>query len=310
MTGPALDWYPGLMARTQRFLDRYARRLDCFLEITDARSPSSARWPGLAALIGSKPRVLVLNKVDLASPEVTRQWQDHLQMETPGVPVLPLAAGGVSGSAAARWRRNVLEAVYACVAAAGEPQAQPNRPVKVAAVGIPNVGKSTVLNLLAGSRRAATGARPGLTRGQQWLVASERLWLLDLPGVLPPFLRRPGDVGRLALIGAAPDGAYDEVTAALFLLDTMLDPGLGPGPASTSSLLGLAPDLPTAPGAQAGATATALLQAFARRRGLLLPGGVEDTRRAASVLIAEFRRGSLGRISLERPPDRAEPLPC
>jgi ribosome biogenesis GTPase A len=297
MAPAALDWYPGLMARTNRFLDGHAKRLDCFLELTDARAPASARWWGLGDLIGDKPRVLLLNKSDLADPHVTRAWQERFQLETPSVPALPLAAGGAGGGQARQRQGALLEAVHAAIHAATGRPPKASGPLLVAAVGIPNVGKSTVLNLLAGSRRAPAGARPGLTRGQQWLVASDRLWLLDLPGVLPPFIRRAGDVHRLALIGAAPDGAYDETEAACFLLGLLL----GSDGAAVAGRLRLPDPLPQE------ATAKDVLEAYARRRGLLLPGAVPDARRAAAVLIAEFRRGALGRISLETPGAAGQP---
>lgn len=305
-----LDWYPGLMARTRAFLDRHARHLDCFLEITDARAPEAARWAGFANVLGDKPRLLLLTKADLADPDSTRAWLRYYQGVDEHPDVLAVDATG-SGVEARRTNADLLKAI---LAATGRTSiASTKRPAKVAAVGIPNVGKSTVLNLLAGRRRAPAGARPGLTRGRHWIVVSESLWLLDLPGVLPPGLRTRQDVHRLALIGAAPDGAYDETETAFALLRWMLEHDQ---PSTIAQRLQLEAEPTEADEALEGIDdpgvrqALSWLAAYAVRRGLLATGGRPDTPRAAAVLIAEFRRGALGRITLEMPPAvTTEPTP-
>jgi len=176
-------------------------------------------------------------------------------------------------------------------------RSQPLRTLKVAALGIPNVGKSSLLNLIGGRHKAKTGAKPGLTRGQQWLVIAGGIWLLDLPGVLPPAPRTTEETALLALLGTLPSGAFSETDAALFLL-ARLAAEWGPGRLAES--LRLPPD--AAPLTAAQPEPLDWLNAWALRRGVLGLGGIPDAPRAADILVAEFRRGNLGRFSLERPP--------
>lgn len=283
MSEPRLDWFPGLMARTKRFLRRHASDIDVCLEIADARGPLCSRWEGLGSMLPSVPRVLLLNKADLADPGVSSKWVEWLRDGDQGICAV-MALDSLSG------RGRFLGALKQEIARALSRPLGAKRPVKVAVVGLPNVGKSTVLNLLAGRRRAPSGAKPGLTRGQHWVVVSHSLWLLDLPGVLPPVTRSAGDVFKLAALGILPEGAYDQVAAATGLIDMLWEQA---GAARLAEQL----DVQPSPGKAADC-----LEALGRRRGLLLPGGVVDLTRAAAVLIAEYRRGSLGRISLESPP--------
>ncbi len=282
-------WYPGLMARTRRFLDRYLKHLDVILEVTDARAPRSCRWHGLDEVLQGKPRILILNKADLADTAVTAEWQAfHEAASLPAVPVSAAATG-----AAARDQARRLREMLRSMAGTSSPL----RAVKVAAVGVPNAGKSSVLNLIGGRRRAATGARPGLTRGQQWIVLSGGIWLLDLPGVLPPAPRDQRELSILAAVGTLPEGAYDTPDVALLLLAAM---AAHPGPAELAKRLKLGPGETGFAGAGEREPVD-WLKAWALRRGALAAGGEPDFARAAAMLVAEFRRGGFGRVSLERP---------
>lgn len=290
MTRPRQDWYPGLMERTRRFLGKHLPQIDLVLEIADARAPHTSRWPGLDAMLAGRRRLLVLNKADLADREETGRWLEHFG--SAGVEALASAlvsgsTGGVPGPALSAPK---LRSAVQRLAAAGGPS--PGRAFKVAVVGMPNVGKSSVLNAVAGRRRAATGAKPGLTRGRQWAVVSGRLWLLDLPGVLPPAPRDDDELCRLALIGALPEGKYDTQEAALFLLRALASRR---GAARAVRVLAVDP-LPS------GAPSGRLLESFARRRGLLAPGGEPDLLRAAQALLVVYRRGGLGPLTLEEAP--------
>jgi ribosome biogenesis GTPase A len=322
------------MERTKRLLTSYLPHLNLVLELADARAPKATRWPSLDAMLGHVPRVLLLNKEDLADPAVTRLWLERLAAQTPPLQAIAVSAGGP----AARGREaGTVRAAIKAARPEGLRVAQ-----KVAVVGVPNVGKSALINLIAGRRRAPSGAKPGLTRGKQWVVVSPDLWVLDLPGVLPPSPRDNREVACLALTGTLPEGAYDVLevglefaglvleTAGADALAAMLD--LGPlerpragaaaGEAAGSSgkvqadalgqdqadALGLdqvrALELDQAGKPTAGPGAW--LAAFARRRGLLGPNGEPQVDQAAQILIADFRRGRLGRLSLERPDDDAQ----
>ena len=280
---PRLDWYPGLMARTKRFLGRHASDLDVCLEVADARGPLCSRWEGLGSMLPSVPRVLLLNKADLADPNVSSKWVEWLRDGDQDIcAVMALDSLSRRGRFLGTLKQEIAKALNRPPGA--------KRPVKVAVVGLPNVGKSTVLNLLAGRRGAPSGAKPGLTRGQHWVVVSQSLWLLDLPGVLPAVTRTASDVFKLAALGILPEGAYDQVAAATGLIDMLREQV---GAARLAEQLDMQ---------QSPVEAADCLEFLGRRRGLLLPGGVVDLTRAAVVLIAEYRRGSLGRVSLESPP--------
>lgn len=276
------------MERTKRLLSTYLPHIDLVLEVADARAPRATRWPSLDAMLGQVPRLLLLNKADLADPASTRRWLASFASDPDGPPALALCAGGsgVSVREAGRLR--------AAIKAAGRPS--PRGAQKVAVVGVPNAGKSTVINLIAGARRAPSGAKPGMTRGKQWVVVSPDLWILDLPGVLPPSPRGVREFACLALTGTLPQGAFDaaDVAAELVLmaLDRLDPPGL-------AAVLDIDPETSV----PASADPPAWLSAFALRRGLLGPNGEPHRAQAAQVIVAEFRRGRLGRLTLEEPSD-------
>jgi ribosome biogenesis GTPase A len=283
------------MERTRRFLEKHLPRIDLVLEVTDARIPETARWSGLSRMLGKTPLLLVLNKADLADSASTQRWIEHYSLRGLNACALALVADDASGrSRGSGARRDFRSAVERLAAAA---RASGGRAAKVAVVGLPNVGKSSVLNAVAGRRRMPTGAKPGLTRGQQWAVASAGLWLLDLPGVLPPVARDDDAAARLALIGTLPDGAYDPVETAFYLLDAMVG---RLGAAGACEALGLPAD------SADGTGPAALLGAFGLKRGLIGTGGEVDPLRGSQALLALFRRGGLGRITLEEAPDCAE----
>jgi len=272
-------WYPSHVARAKKEIRQNLRLVDVVIEITDARIPRTSRIPAMKELLGQKQSVIALNKADLADSVVTSSWvqyfteQGHEAMVVnaktgQGVPELIARARAESHRASTGKRRL--------------------RPYRAMAVGIPNVGKSSLLNRLAGRRSARTGERPGITRGRQWIRVAEDLELLDLPGILWPEHTTEEATDLLCITGALPDETFDVEVVASRLLGR-LDRTLA---GAVSERYGV---LPEEPGEA--------LAGIARQRGFLAPGGVPDTKRAAQALLADFRSGRLGRVSLEEPDD-------
>ncbi|MGI6737394.1 MAG: ribosome biogenesis GTPase YlqF [Anaerovoracaceae bacterium] len=272
-----INWYPGHMKKTRALIRDNLRLVDCVVELLDARIPVSSRNPVLDELIGGKPRLTVLNKADLADEAVTERWLAALR----GGGEQALAMNCLQGKGGA-----LLSALSRLRAERGGRRAA--RPFRMMVVGVPNVGKSSLLNRLTGRRSTRTGSRPGVTRGKQWLTLRSGMQLLDTPGILWPKFEDPQVGLHLAFCGAIKDDIVDPTELALELLRllTALYPQL------LRQRYGLA-ELPQ--------ETAALLEAIAARRGFLLPGGRVDTERCARTVLDEFRRGVLGRITLERP---------
>jgi len=271
------------MVKARRMVSEHLQLVDVVVELIDARIPAASRNPEIGKLIGGKPRLILLNKADLADPVVTRQWLDFFQES--GDTALAVAASD-SGS---------LKAVPLTVSSLAKPALEkwqakrrlPRAP-RLMIVGIPNVGKSTLINRLVGKKRLTVADRPGVTRKEQWVRLREDLDLLDMPGILMP---RIGDeeVGlKLAATGAISDAVFSIEAVTLYLLGRLSN--LYPGLLCKRFQLNNLPD-----------DVTNLLQEIGIRRGALLAGGKVDTLRAAQQCLDEFRDGRIGRISLELP---------
>lgn len=265
----------GHMAKAWRQVRENLRLVDVVLEVADARLPQATRNPLLDEALAGKPRILVLARADLAPEEATRRWVAHFRSR--GLPAVPVDA--VTGRGAERLLRAVAEAVPAPM----------GRPPRAMVVGIPNVGKSSLINRLAGGARTRTGARPGVTRGKQWVRAGD-IQLLDLPGILPPHARTPRGLRLLAVAGAVGPEVVPSADAALELIERLRR--------AAPRELELAYGLESEEGEP-----LAVLEAIGRRRGCLGAGGRVDLERAGDALLKDFRLGRLGRVALEEPPE-------
>ena len=276
-------WYPGTMARAKRLIRENLAVVDVVVELVDARIPGSSRDPGLDRLLGGKARLLVLNKADLADPGMTRRWLSWLA-----------ARGERALAFSATPRASPAKLLGALRTFDGG--RRPSRSLRVMVVGTPNVGKSSLLNRLAGRASAATGDRPGVTRGKQWITLAPGLDLLDLPGVLQP-RALAGETGyRLAAAGIVPEGAYEPVLVAVWLLAWLVS-----RPSGQQGLQATYGDQLTG-----GADPHDLLELVGRARGCLAAGGKIDRERAAAAVVKDFRDGRLGRHTLESPPKAGE----
>ena len=282
-----IQWYPGHMTKAGRMISANVANVDAVCEILDARIPTASRNPDIDSLAAGKPRLVLLNRSDLADPSASAQWKAHFKAQ--GLAVLETdcksgkGVGAFSGAV-----RSLLKPLLEQRAAKG----QVTRALRVMVLGIPNVGKSTFINRVAGKKAAAVSDRPGVTRGRQWITVDRGLELLDTPGILWPKFDSQ-EVGELlAVTGAIKDDVLDrETLAANFLVRlSRLYPD------ALRQRYKLDPD--------AGMAGWELLEQAAKNRGFLAGRGEYDTERMSAVLLDEFRGGKLGRITLERPPEQ------
>ena len=280
-----VQWYPGHMAKTRRLMAQNLKLVDAVCELRDARIPESSRNPDLDEICGDKPRMILLNRADLADPKQTRLWKTHLKAQ--GFVVVETDCKSKKGVAeVAPAVRVLLRDKLERYAAKG----QSGRMLRVMVVGIPNVGKSTFINQISGRKGAAKAEnRPGVTRGTQWVTVDKGLELLDTPGILWPRFDDPEVGRRLAYTGAVKDAILDTETLAAGLME-LLNARYPEALAQRYKL-----------DAQAGADGLELLESAGRKRGFLVSGGEVDLQRAAQTVLEEFRSGKLGRLTLEGP---------
>jgi ribosome biogenesis GTPase A len=283
-----IQWFPGHMAKTRRLMRESLPLVDLVVELLDARIPVSSQNPEIDKIAGKKPRLLLLNKSDYADEAVTNAWRQHYLRR--GLTALPTDCRSGKGlSALMPAARSLLSEQLARL----ESRGMGGRPLRMMIVGIPNVGKSSLINRLAGARRTKTEDRPGVTRGRQWVKLEGGAELLDMPGVLWPKFEDATVSLHLAFTGAIKDEILDVETLAARLLEELW--------LTERALLTRRYRLePEDEQAQKGHL---LLERVAVNRGMLLPGGIADTLRAATAVLDEFRGGVIGRISLERPKD-------
>ena len=280
-----IQWYPGHMTKTRRMMEESLKLVDGVCEILDARIPASSRNPDLDEIVGGKPRLVVLNRIDQADPAMVRRWAAWFKSQ--GMAVLETdckSRKGVGGLFPA------IRAMLSEKLQRYQEKGQVGRPLKIMVAGIPNVGKSTFINQIAGRKSAKAENRPGVTRGKQWITVDQGLLLLDTPGILwPKFEDR--EVGmRLAYTGAVKDDIMDLETLSSGLLALLWRQY--PEAVASRYKIEAEPD----------SQGYALLEAVGRKRGFLISGGEVDTERAARMVLEEYRSGKLGRFTLDLPP--------
>ena len=278
-----IQWYPGHMTKTRRQIEADLKQVDAVCEIVDARIPVSSRNPDIDAICGDKPRIVILNRMDLADPAATRIWVEHFRKKgMAAVPTDCKSRKGISEFEPAV--RSVLQEKIQRNAARGM-----NRPLREMIVGIPNVGKSTLINQISGRKGAKAENRPGVTRGKQWVTVNNGLLLLDTPGILWPRFDDPQVGMMLAYTGAVKEGVIDIEELACFLMELLWRRY----PQAVKDRYGI--DMP------ADAKGYELLEAAGRKRGFLVARGEINTERMAKVLLDEYRGGKLGKFTLEIP---------
>ena len=284
-----IEWYPGHMTKAKRAMQEDIKLVDVVIELLDARAPLASKNPDIDSLAANKARVVVINKSDMSDPKVNNEWLSYFKDN-----------GGYALLADSRTRagnEQVRSAVLgACSRKIERDRARgiKQRPIKAMICGIPNVGKSTFINSYAGKSSAKTGNKPGVTRGDQWIRIGRDIELLDTPGLLWPRFDDQLTGIKLAVLGSIRDEVLDAQELAVWLLDFLKVCY----PQCLAQRYGFTDTLMTASGHE-------LLNEAAIARNCLLKGAQPDLKRAAQLVLADFRSARLGRISLERPP-RAE----
>ena len=280
-----IQWYPGHMTKTRRQIEADLKQVDAVCEIVDARIPISSRNPDIDSICGSKPRIIVLNRMDLADPNGTRRWAEYFR----GRGMAVVATDCKSRKGIGEFQpavRSVLKEKIERNAAKGM-----NRPLRIMVVGIPNVGKSTLINQISGRKGAKAENRPGVTRGKQWVTVDNGLLLLDTPGILWPKFEDPNVGLMLAYTGAVKETVIDLEDLASRLMGLLWKRY----PDAVKERYKI--EMPeNAPGYE-------LLEEAGRKRGFLMARGQINTERMAKVLLDEYRSGKLGRFTLEEPED-------
>ena len=281
-----IQWFPGHMAKTRRLMKENLPLVDVVVEITDARVPASSRNPEMKNLVGGKPRVVVLNKGDMADEALTAEWIEYYR--TNGVRAVAMDCRSGKGlNKLVPTVKEVMKKELEKRAAKG----MEGKPIRMMIVGIPNVGKSSFINRVAGGKRAKVEDRPGVTRGKQWVTLEKGIDLLDMPGVLWPKFDDKTVGEHLAFTGAIKDDILDTELLAMRLADLLNR--------EYHSLLceryRLTDD------ETADIEPYDLLSLIGAKRGMKISGGEVDTERAAAMLLDEFRGGKIGRMTLEMP---------
>lgn len=278
-----IQWYPGHMTKAKREIINSLKIVDIVIELLDARIPLSSRNPDIDSMCGNKPRIVLLNKSDLADSAANRMWVDYFQSQ--GLKCLEV------DSLSGKGTRDIVKVIGQTFKDRDEKLKSKgiiSKPIRALIAGIPNVGKSSLINRLAGKASAKTGDKPGVTKGKQWIKIGTNIELLDTPGILWPKFEDE-EVGlNLAFTGAIRDEIVDTYELAVKLLDRLKE---------------IAPEsiIKRYKVESLEKDSVSLLERIASRRGCILQGGIVDTERMAKIFIDEFRSGKLGRITLEKP---------
>lgn len=273
-----INWYPGHMKKTRELIRENLKLVDVVVEVVDARIPVSSRNPLIHEILGDKPSIIALNKMDLADIEMNRAWLDHYREEG----ITSLLVNSNSGEGVRELVKELGNMSQS------RKQSRVNRPFRLMIVGVPNVGKSSLINRLSGRKSTQTGDRPGVTRGKQWIRLADGMQLLDTPGILWPRFEDPQTGKNLAFCGSIKDEIMDIPTLGMELVGYLAEnyPDLLMARYKLDELL----EMPLEN-----------MEAIAARRGFILPGKRIDYERTGRTVLDEFRAGTIGRITLERP---------
>lgn len=278
-----VQWFPGHMAKTRRLIKECLPQVDAVTEVLDARVPESSRNPELSELIGDKPRIILLNKCDVADPNATMRWVEHYKKSCAAV--LPVDCK--SGKGLNQFIPLMREALQEKIAK-NEARGMAGKPLRIMVVGIPNTGKSSFINKMAGRNRAEVADKAGVTRHNRWFVIGRGIELLDTPGVLWPKFDDPKVGDKLAFIGSVKDTVVDQETLAIRLLEIMKT--------EYADRLEERYKIADFDDLQSWE----ILELIAKKRGMIIKGGEVDYTRASVMLLDEYRGGKLGKITLDR----------
>lgn len=279
-----INWYPGHMKKTRESIQKNLKMIDIVFELLDARIPYSSQNPVIDSVVGSKPRIVLLNKSDLSDANGNRLWQEYYKnMGISSILLNSLSGKGVDDLVSEARRvmdekriNNVKKGII-------------NQPIRAMILGIPNVGKSTLINSLAGRKSAKTGNRPGITKTNQWIKTKGGIELLDTPGILWPKFEEEQVGINLAFTGAIKDEILDTETLALKLVEKLMTVK----PQALIDRYNIEMDNDYEP--------LETMEAIAAKRGCLLKGGSYDYEKVSRIILDEFRRGMMGKITLEYP---------
>ena len=279
-----IQWFPGHMTKAKRMMESQIKLVDVVVEMLDARIPRSSTNPMLQDILGSKPKVIALNKLDMADKAQTDLWVEKIKNS--GLPVCKLDCATGKG----------VKQLISAIQLAAKPvidkwlkKGVRNRPVRVMIVGIPNVGKSTLINRLVGKNKVMAADRPGVTRGQQWVTIAKGLELLDTPGVLWPKFEDPSVGFALAATGAIKEDIFDRESAVELLIDFLLKNY--PQELATKYAVSL----------EEGDDVNAVMAKIATSRGCLKAGGLLDIDKVVQLVLRDFRAGRIGRFTIDKP---------
>ncbi|MGM0603778.1 MAG: ribosome biogenesis GTPase YlqF [Bacillota bacterium] len=279
-----IQWYPGHMAKAKRILKKDLSLVDLVIETIDARIPRSSKNPDLNELIKEKDKIIVLNKMDLADKQLNQKWLNVLNRETDAVLLNSVSGEGTSEL------KSLLNNKHDVISKKLFQKGRKARQIRAMIIGVPNVGKSALINILAGSKITTIGDKPGVTRGRQWINIDKKVKLLDTPGILWPKFSDEDTAYKLAITGAVGNDIFDFELASYKLIKFIRD-------IKAESLkefynIDFDQEHPYD-----------ILPLIAKKRGCIMTGGKVDRNRASQLLINDFRKGNLGRITLEKPGD-------
>ncbi len=283
-----INWYPGHMKKTRESIEKNLKMVDIVYELIDARAPYSSRNPLIDVIVKDKPRIIILNKYDLANQSANQEWQKYFERKKVKTVLLNSIKGkgidkliDISYELTAEKRKGFKE------------RGVVSRPMRAMILGIPNVGKSTLINSLSGRKGAKTGNRPGVTRVNQWIKIKGELELLDTPGILWPKFEDPTIGLNLAFTGAIKDKILDTETLALRLTEKLIE--ISPNLLENRYNIDLE-----------GKTGLEVMDAIGRRRGAIMRANEVDYTKVSNIILDEFRKGIIGNITLEYPKKEAE----